>query len=506
MRNAAAQSLKGRDRWSPSLIVVTLVALGALSIFFVSHHGRGQSVRAAGPGLDGPDIDLLEKQNRAYERIIEAITPAIVYIRTEHVIKAEQSPLFMDPLFRQFFGEALPQIPREQRQHALGTGVIFDSSGYIVTNNHVIDHASSVEVMLKDKKILKAKVVGTDPDMDVAVVKIDAKNLPTVSFGDSSTLHVGDTVMAFGNPFGLSFTVTRGSVSALGRAQYSIEPLQDFIQTDAPINPGNSGGALVDIKGQMVGINTAILSGNSGPGGEGGFIGIGFAIPINMAKRSIESLIKTGKVTRGYLGVSIGPVTQELAKQFKVSDTSGAFVQDVTRGGPAEKAGIKPGDVIRKFDGRPITDSEQLLAIVATVSPGSAVPVEILRNGEVLTLKVTVDQRPSDLGFSGGRRKAPSTGTLRGINVQNLTPALRKQLEIPADVRGVVVAEVDPNSPAARYLEPGDLILSVNHHPVSSAAEFNNLAADEKGEVLLRIVHQGESLFVVIPPGGNDEE
>jgi serine protease Do len=220
----------------------------------------------------------------------------------------------------------------------------------------------------------------------------------------------------------------------------------------------------------------------------------------------MESLIKTGKVTRGYLGISIGPVTQELAKEFKVSDTSGAFVQDVTRGGPAEKAGIKPGDVIRKFDGRPITDSEQLLAMAATSTPGSIVPVEILRNGELLTIKVTVDQRPSDLGFSGGRRKAPSTGTLRGINVQNLTPAIRKQLEIPVDVRGVLVAEVDPSSPAARYLESGDLILSVNHHPVSSAAEFNNLAADAKGEVLLRIVHQGESLFVVIPPGGNDEE
>jgi serine protease Do len=199
-------------------------------------------------------------------------------------------------------------------------------------------------------------------------------------------------------------------------------------------------------------------------------------------------------------------VTQELAKQFKVSDTSGAFVQDVTRGGPADKAGIKPGDVIRKFDGRTVTDSEQLLAMAATASPGSTVPVEILRNGELLTLKVTVDQRPSDLGFTGGRRKIPSTGTLRGIAVQNLTHALRKQLEIPADVRGVVVAEVDPSSPAARYLEPGDLILSVNHHPVSSAIEFNNLAADEKGEVLLRIIHQGEALFVAIPPEGSDEE
>jgi serine protease Do len=412
----------------------------------------------------------------------------------------------MDPFFRQFFGDQFSQIPREQKQHALGTGVIFHSNGYIVTNNHVIDHANTVEVMLKDKKIFKAKVVGTDPDMDVAVVRIEAKDLPTVPLGDSSTLHVGDTVMAFGNPFGLSFTVTRGSVSALGRAQYSIEPLQDFIQTDAAINPGNSGGALVNVRGEMIGINTAILSGNSGPGGEGGFIGIGFAIPINMAKRTMESLITTGKVTRGYLGISMSPVTEELAKEFNVPGTSGAFVQDVTRGGPADKAGIKPGDVIRKFDGRPVSDSDQLVAMVASANPGSTVPAEILRNGELLTLKVTIDQRPSDLGFTGGRRRAPSTGTLRGINVQNLTPALRRQLGLLPDVRGVVVAEVDPSSPAAQYLEPGDVILSVNHKPMHSVIEFNTLAAEVKGQALLRIIHQGEALFVVISPEQHDDE
>jgi serine protease Do len=306
--------------------------------------------------------------------------------------------------------------------------------------------------------------------------------------------------MAFGNPFGLNFTVTRGTVSALGRSQFRIEPLQDFIQTDAAINPGNSGGALVDVKGQLVGINTAILSGNSGPGGEGGFMGIGFAIPINMAKRSMDSLVKNGRVTRGYLGASVGPLSQDLAKQFKVSDTSGAFVQDVTQGGPADRAGIKPGDVIRKFDGRSVSDSDQLLAMVAGTNPGSTVPVEILRNGESLTFKVTVDQRSSELGFVGGRGTAPSAGTLRGVNVQNLTPALRKQLELPPDVRGVVVTDVDPSSPAGRYLQPGDLILSVNQHPVRSAVEFNKLVAEARDEVLLRIIHQGEALFVVIPP------
>jgi serine protease Do len=362
----------------------------------------------------------------------------------------------------------------------------------------VIDHASTIEVMLTNKRIYKAKIVGADPDTDIAVLKIGAKDLPTVPLGDSSTLHAGDTVMAFGNPFGLNFTVTRGTVSALGRSQFRIEPLQDFIQTDAAINPGNSGGALVDVRGQMVGINTAILSGNSGPGGEGGFMGIGFAIPINMAKRSMESLVKTGKVTRGCLGASIGPLSQELAKEFRVPDTSGALVQDVTGGGPADKAGLKAGDVIRQYDGRSVSESDELLAMVASTNPGTTVPLEILRNGEPLNLKVTLDQRPSDLGYTPGRHRAPSAGPLRGISVKNLTPSLRKQLQIPPDIHGVVVVDVDPDSPAADYLGQGDVILSVNHHPVNSMADFNDLAAEAKGQASLRIVHQGETLFVVI--------
>src|ERR1700704_4005346 len=318
-------SLPKRTTGLPVLsgLLMALCGLTVLGTFYLPHRNYDRVALAARPGLDGPDIDLLDRQNKAYERVIQATTPAIVYVRTEQVIRAEQSPLFMDPTFRQFFGPAFPQVPRDQKQHALGTGVICDRNGYIVTNNHVIDRASTVEVMTTDKRMFKAKVVGTDPDIDVAVLKVDVSNAPIIALGDSSTLHVGDTVMAFGNPFGLNFTVTRGTVSALGRSQLNIEPVQDFIQTDAAINPGNSGGALVDVRGQMVGINTAILSGNSGPGGEGGFMGIGFAIPINMAKRSMDSLVKTGKVTRGYLGASIGPLSQKLAKEFRVPDTSG---------------------------------------------------------------------------------------------------------------------------------------------------------------------------------------
>jgi serine protease Do len=495
---------KQRTSVSQVVMIAALVFI-VLAASYLSRRTHGDYTLAAGAALDGPDIEALEQQNKAFERIIQAAAPAVVYISTEQVIKAEQSPLLMDPFFRQFFGESGAQIPREQRQHALGTGVVFEPDGYIVTNNHVIDQATSVEVMLTSKKVYKAKVIGTDPDMDIAVIKIDAKGLPVVPLGNSNNLHVGDTVMAIGNPFGLNFTVTRGAVSALGRSQFNIEALQDFIQTDAAINPGNSGGALINVKGQMVGINTAILSGGSGPGG-GGSIGIGFAIPINMAKRAMESLIKTGKVTRGYLGVTIGPVTQELAQQFKVPDTSGAFVQDVAKGGPADKAGLKPGDLIRKFDGRAINDSSDLLAMVASVDPGSEVTLEILRNGEPLTLKAKLDERAANLGFKAGARKAPSEGTLRGISVQELTPGVRKQLELPADVRGVVVGNIDPGSPAAQQLEPGDVILSVNRVPVNSVADFDKMAAQAKGSTLLRIMHDGQAMFIVVSPeSGSDQ-
>jgi serine protease Do len=283
----------------------------------------------------------------------------------------------------------------------------------------------------------------------------------------------------------------------------NIEPLQDFIQTDAAINPGNSGGALVDVHGEMVGINTAILSPGGGEGG--GFIGIGFAIPINMAKRSMEALIKSGKVSRGYLGATIGPVTPELAQEFKIPDTSGALVQDVTRGGPADKAGLKPGDVIRKFNGRSVNDSSDLLAMAANTNPGTPVTLDILRNGQQHTVKVTLEQRPADLSFAGGSRRSPNEGALRGVTVQNLTEPLRRQLGIPSDVHGVVVTDIAPDGPAAQFLEQGDVILSINHHEVKSVADFNRLAAEAKGQTLLRVLHQGEAVFVVIPAEGGSE-
>jgi Do/DeqQ family serine protease len=424
-----------------------------------------------------------------------------VAIQSTQVTKVQQSPFMTDPFFRQFFGNIFPQVPRTQREHALGSGVIVSPDGYIVTNNHVIAKATEISVTLSDKRTFKGKVVGADPSTDVAVIKIDGTALPTAPFGNSDDLKVGDTVMAFGNPFGQYFTVTRGSVSALGRSGMGIEGFENFIQTDAAINPGNSGGALVNVHGQVVGINTAILSGNSGPGGEGGSVGIGFAIPSNMAKHVMEDLVKTGKVSRGYLGVSVTDLREDLAKQFKVPDTAGALADDVTAGGPADKAGLKSGDVVRKLNGETIDDSGQLTAKITNLSPGTEVTLDILRDGQPLTLKVTLGERPSDLSTRVGGGGGVQQGTLRGIAVENITPSLRDQLGLPSNVTGVVISQIDPNSPAAQHgLQESDVIQGINRQPVRNVADFNRLAAEAKGQTLLRINRQGNGYFVVISP------
>jgi Do/DeqQ family serine protease len=494
-----------------SLTLVGVLCLALSGVLYLGHRSYPQVAVAAGKGgLAGPDIDTLERLNRAYEQIAETVTPAVVNISTTATVKVQQSPFSMDPFFRRFFGD-IPgfEIPRERQEHALGSGVIVSRDGYILTNNHVVAHATDIQVMLSDKRNFKAKLVGADPQTDVAVVKIDAKDLPTVSLGDSSSLHVGDTVMAFGNPFGLNFTVTRGAVSALGRSDMRIERngFENFIQTDAAINPGNSGGPLVNVRGQVVGLNTAILSGGSGPDGEGGFIGIGFAIPSNMAQHVMTDLIKTGKVTRGYLGVSITSLDDKMARQFNLPDSSGALVQDVEKGGPAEKAGIKVGDVIRTFNGQTVDSSGALTAMTTNANPDTDVTLGIMRDGKKMDIHVRLAERPGNLPVQAGLGQAPSAGTLRGITVQALTPQIRQQLSLSPETHGVVISQIDPNSPAAQAgLQPGMVIESVNRQPVNSVADFNRLAAQAKGDTLLRINQQGSSAFIVISPnsGGGD--
>ena len=492
-----------------SLTLIGILCMAAVTVAYIERSGHSRFASAAGKALDGPNIDALRTLNKAYEQIAQSMTPSIVSIQSTQVVKAQMSPFFSDPLFRQFFGPQ-GQIPREQREHALGSGVLVSCDGYILTNNHVVRHATSIKVMLSDTRTFDAKVVGADPQTDVAVVKIAGKNLPeAASLGDSSSLRVGDIVMAFGNPFGFNFSVTRGGVSALNRTEGGIEDIQNFIQIDAPINPGNSGGALVNVDGQVVGINTAILSGEGGMGGEGGFIGIGFAIPINMAKHVMEDLIKNGKVTRGYLGAQIKSLDEGVARAFKVPDTSGAIIEDVSPGGPAAKAGLKNGDVVRKYNGQPVADSGQLVAMVTDTNPGTTVKLDILRDGEPMSIQMTLGERPSDLSVHAGLGSAPSQGTLQGISVQALTPQIRQQLGLPPDEQGVVISTLDPESPAAQAgLQPGDVIEEINHSSVSSVADFQRLAAQAKGDTLLRINRQGNGAFIVVSPnaGGDNNQ
>lgn len=488
-----------------AMIVVFVVLLGAA--WFVqngmNHRRYSPFVLAQDKPLDGPDIDALKTLNQAYEQISRSVTPSVVSIQSTEVVKVQQSPLFSDPFFRQFFGNGQP--PSQQQEHALGSGVIVTPDGYILTNNHVIKNATAIQVMLSDMRTFSGKVVGADPLTDVAVVRIEGKNLPAASLGDSTTLHVGDIVMAFGNPFGLNFTVTRGAVSALNRSQGNIEGIQNFVQIDAPINPGNSGGALVNVAGEVVGINTAILTGQSeGEGSsEGGFIGIGFAIPIDMAKHVMEDLVKTGKVTRGYLGVAIRDLNPALAKAFHAPDTAGALVQDVTPDGPAAKAGLKNGDVIRKFNGQPVLDTGQLMAVTSEANPGSTVTLDLLRDGKPQTVHVTLGERPANTTVHPGAAAPPVKGALEGVTVQPLSSGVRSQLGIPGNVQGVVITEIDPNSPAAHAgLQQGDVIESINRQPVHSVDDFNRLANQAKAETLLRINRQGTGVFVVISPDG----
>jgi serine protease Do len=381
------------------------------------------------------------------------------------------------------------------RQEGIGSGVIATKDGYILTNNHVVDGADEVKVALQDSREFTAKVVGRDPKTDIAVIKIDAKDLPAVPMADSEHVEVGDVVLAIGNPFGIGQTVTTGIVSATGRAGGIGLDYEDFIQTDAAINPGNSGGALVDSEGRLIGINTAILSRS------GGNQGIGFAIPVNLARDVMENLVKDGHVTRGYLGVMIQDVTPALAKEFELKDNQGALVGEVTPQSPAEKAGLKDGDVILEFNGRKVTDSRHLKLEVARVQPGNTVPVKVLRDGSTKTLDVTMKQLPgTEKLASNDKQSKDDTGTLNGVTIADLDSNARQQFDVPSNVKGVVITEIDPNSAAAEAgLKAGDVIQEINRKSVPTAEEAVRLTEKATDKTsLLRVWRNGGSRYVVV--------
>jgi len=414
--------------------------------------------------------------------MLKQVTPAVVNISTRSRVSIRQNPLFNDPFFRRFFD--MPDIPQQQERQALGSGVIVDADkGYVLTNNHVIANAEEITVTLRDKRQFEARVVGTDPDADLAVIRIDAQELRQLDMADSDTLQVGDFVVAIGNPFGLQQTVTSGIVSALGRTGLGIEGYENFIQTDASINPGNSGGALVDLDGKLVGINTAIL----GPGG--GNVGIGFAIPGNMAKSIMVQLIEYGEVRRGQLGVLVQDVTPELARAFGIKRRDGAVIARVVKGSAAEKAGLKVGDVVTAINGKTVTRSADLRNAVGMLRVGEEISMEIIRNGKSRTIH--------------GRIAAPGRTTAEAAGLpERLSGAVLGAIEpghpLAGKVEGVEVVDVERGSPAARAgLRKGDIIISVNRQPVKSVEDVRKAARGNKG-ILLNIQRGNGALFLVI--------
>jgi serine protease Do len=406
-------------------------------------------------------------------------------------------PFLNDPFFRRFFGGEGEGSSRPRTQQGLGSGVIVTEDGYIITNNHVVEGPSEIRVALVSGEEFPAKVVGTDPATDIAVVKVERTGLPAITLADSSQLEVGDTVLAVGNPFGIGQTVTVGIVSGLGRGSIGIVDYEDFIQTDASINPGNSGGALTDVMGRLIGINTAILSRT------GGNQGVGFAVPVNIARNVMEQIIEHGRVTRGYLGIYIQPLTPSLAKAFNLSQTKGALVANVSPKSPAAKAGLKEGDVITEFNGKPITDSKQLRLMVAQTPPDTRADVRYLRSGKEHEASVTLGElRGDELAQAQGRAE-PETesakgGFVEGVEVAELNPQIRRQLNLPREVQGVVVTDVDPGSAAERAgLQPGDIIEEVNRQPVRNLRDATT-KLKQNGSVLLRVWSNGASHYIVL--------
>jgi len=460
-------------------------------------------------------IDYARDLSQAFKQVARDMAPSVVSITAVDTVRMARPgqvnprgfrPPFDDDLFRRFFGlpddrSARPrrEQPREFQRQAQGTGVIVRADGYIATNNHIVENADDLMVTLEDGREFEAEVVGTDPDSDLAVLRIDASGLPKAPLGESEMLEVGEWVLAMGNPFGLEHTVTAGIVSATGRAGIGLATFENFIQTDAAINPGNSGGPLVNLEGEVVGINTAITTRS------GGSQGIGFAIPSRMVRTVVESIIETGEVRRGWLGVNIQPLTEELADQFGYRDTRGVLLAGVMRDGPAEEAGIEPGDIVVRVGETRIENNNDLLNAVASYAPGEDVEVEVFRRGDLRTVTVELGQRPSQEELIAGRRpgpgaEAPESGVDLGLRIEPLTPELRERLDLWR-IDGVVVTGVEPGGPAGRAnLQPGDVITGINRTPVESVDDYKQAlaGADLHDGLLLQIYSRGVSRFVLI--------
>jgi serine protease Do len=490
------------------MVAIALAAGGFLGSWAMTANGHSSSATPAVTFTVAPErVAEPVSPNAGFAPVVKQALPAVVNISTSKIVKVsnddDDNSILNDPQLRQFLGPHSGRQfnqPQQQREHALGSGVIVNKDGYILTNNHVIDGATQITVDLSDKRHFTAKVVGADPQSDVAVLKIDATNLPVLTLGNSKNLEVGDYVLAIGDPMGIGETVTLGIVSATGRTNVGVEGstgYENFIQTDAAINPGNSGGALINSRGELVGINTAIASSSDGNQG------IGFAIPIDMARGVMTQLIDHGKVTRGYLGIGIEQMTPALAKQFGLANSDGTLVTEVTDGSPAAKAGLQRGDVILAIDGEAISDFSQFRLHIADAAPNSTVHLKVMRNSKVMDVPVTLAQLKEDnqVASNDGDSKG-ADGGMTGVQIENLTPQIAQQLEVSAQTQGVVVSQVSPDSAAAEAgLARGDVVVEVNRHAVHNTQEFQKAMSQANGGSTLLLVNRGKQVLYMAVEG-----
>jgi serine protease Do len=505
-----------------SAVVALVFAVVLVCNHSIAHAAGGAAIGAAAP-MDDSSVSSLVALDNAVEAVAARVTPAVVNVSVTSRASADegdgdgQGPVMpqgsIPPEFQWFFGPQGPgqgrghsMKPPAQMEHGIGSGIIISPEGYIVTNDHVVDGATQIRVTLNDRRVFPAKLVGVDKLNDIAVIRIDAKNLPSIAWGDSTKLHPGQTVLAFGSPFGyFQFSVTRGIVSALDRPNpYSDDPRKpgDFIQTDAAINPGNSGGPLVDAHGELVGINTFIISGS------GSFAGAGFAIPVQIVRASVEQLIKDGAVHHGYLGIGMNDVTPDKAGFFDLPDATGAIVSQVTPDSPASRAGLKSGDVLREIDGRKIVNGGALQVAVSEMAPGNTISLGILRDGKPETIKVTVGEYHANAEVADNSESGSEQHGKLGLAVAELSQEMRQQLNIPEHVKGAAIQSVRPGSPADDAgLAPGDVILEVDRHPVEDPDSFVKQihSVPDGKDILLLVWARGGQSYLVVHPAQNSE-
>ena len=495
----------GRFRGASSRINILLsLALVVVSFASCSGQSRLMTIKPADSAPPAASNSGVVGVQTSYADLVTKVSPAVVTIRsTERARQAQQFPFMDDPMFREFFGDRVPQQQTPQRVQGVGSGVIVNSDGYILTNHHVVDGALEIKVEMTDNRTFTAKLVGSDPPSDLAVLKVDAKDLPTLSLGDSDRVRVGDPVLAIGNPMGIGQTVTSGIVSAKGRQTgLSDGSFEDFLQTDAAINRGNSGGALVNTSGELIGINSQILSPS------GGNIGIGFAIPSNMAKAVMDQLLKSGKVRRGMLGVTIQSIDADLASSLNLPAARGAIVTGVSPGSPAERAGIKRGDVITSVNNQPVADNNVLRNQIASLAPGSSATLTLLRSGREQNVQVTLaelqDRPRPDSEESGGNNGGGVGNERFGLTLQPLNAETASRYGLEADDQGLLVTRVDPSGNAANAgIRQGDLIQEVNRQPVRTVADFGNAIRQSGSRPALVLVKRRNAVIYLTLKAGS---